>query len=188
METRRLKLSALTVAVLLAPPALAERCYSGGSDRGRLEFSGAVEDSGFTGHFGRFDVRYCLPAGLPERGRIEVVVATGSADSENRDRDEALLGVEFFHAEVFPEARWTSTAIRANADGYTAEGELTLRGITAAQPIEFRLTANDAGGFSMIGSAEVERLRFDVGTGEFADPDFVRNRVDLRFDLVLDPE
>ena len=37
----------------------------------------------------------------------------------------------------------------------------------------------------MQGGAEVDRQRFDVGTGEFADPEFVRNRVDVAFEVLL---
>jgi hypothetical protein len=41
------------------------------------------------------------------------------------------------------------------------------------------------GGFTLAGSADVDRQRFDVGTGEFADPEFVRNRVDVAFEVRL---
>ncbi|MBY6205095.1 YceI family protein [Halomonas denitrificans] len=183
------------VALLAAGPALADDCFSGGSDSGFIEFRGAVEGSGFTGRFEDFDVRYCMPAGAPAEGSIEVAVRPASAESGNNDRDETLVGPEFFHVERFPEATWSSTAIREAADGYEADGELTLRDITAAQSIAFELTPDGeamvaAGEFAMAGTTEIERLRFDIGTGEFADPEFVRNRVDLRFEvrLTADPD
>lgn len=173
--------------------ALAEVCYSGGNSDGTLEFRGSVEGSGFTGSFGEFDVRYCMEAGQPVSGRIEVRVALASADSNNRDRDEALLGEEFFDVARFDHSTWTSTSIEADGDGYRAEGELTLRDVTAPQPIDFVLAPDgDAlrarGQFSMSGAANVDRQTFNVGTGEFADPEFVRNRVDVEFDVALAAE
>lgn len=170
--------------------ALAETCYSGGNTDGTLEFHGAVEGSGFTGSFGEFDVRYCMDEGDPASGRIEVRVALASADSNNRDRDEALLGEEFFDVDRFGHSTWTSTSIEADGEGYRADGELTLRDITAPQSIEFTLSPDGEdlraeGAFSMTGSSTVDRQTFGVGTGEFADPEFVRNRVDVEFDIAL---
>ncbi len=180
-----------TALLLFAGSAGAENCYSGGSDSGFLEFRGAVEGSGFTGRFGDFEVRYCMTEGGPADGSIDVAVRLASAESGNNDRDETLIGPEFFHVERFPEATWSSTALRAAGDAYEADGELTLRDITADQSIVFRLVPDGeglvaAGEFTMAGSSEIERLRFDIGTGEFADPEFVRNRVDVRFEVRLD--
>lgn len=188
-----LVLVSVMVAGLLAAPAAAQTCYANDSESGTLEFRGAVDGTGFTGTFGEFDVRYCMPEGAPDRGRIEVTVALGSADSDNRDRDEALLGPEFFAVERFPTSTWTSTSIARSGEGYTADGELSLRDITAAQSIAFRLTPDGEaivaeGEFSMGGSAEIDRSTFDVGIGEFADPEFVRNRVDVAFEVVLRAE
>ena len=193
MELTAPRLLVAVAALLSAAPAAAETCYVGGADNGTLEFRGAVEGSGFTGSFGDFDVRYCMPEGAPVDGRIEVTVALASADSGNRDRDEALLGPEFFAVETFPESTWTSTAIRTDGDGYTADGELTLRDITAAQPITFSLSPDGEaivaeGRFTMGGEAEIDRSRFDVGLGEFEDPEFVRNRVDVTFEVLLQAE
>lgn len=194
MELNALRTLIAVIALLAAAaPVAAETCYVGGADAGTLEFRGAVEGTGFTGTFGDFDVRYCMPDGQPADGTIAVTVALGSADSDNRDRDEALLGPEFFAVERFPESTWTSTAIRTDGDGYIADGELTLRDITAPQTIAFRLTPDGEaivaeGEFAMDGTAEIDRSRFDVGIGEFEDPEFVRNRVDVRFEVVLQAE
>ena len=192
LNTEPMKTLALLILLLslASVPAAAQTCYSGGDESGTLEFAGAVEGTGFTGDFGDFSVDFCMSEGAPTSGTIEVTVALGSADSENRDRDETLLGPEFFHVEQFPEATWISRAIRSTGDGYEADGQLTLRDITADQAIVFQLTPDGddlvaEGRFTMAGSAEIQRLRFDVGTGEFADPEFVRNRVDVAFEVRL---
>ena len=183
-------MAAVAAVMMLGTPAVAGTCFLGNASSGTLEFSGAVEGSGFTGAFGEFEVRYCMTDGAPAEGEIEVVVSLASADSENRERDQTLLGPEFFAVDRFPDARWVSETIEPVDDGYRAAGKLTLRDITAEQSIGFRVTPDgDAllaeGAFTMGGSAEVDRLRFDVGTGEFADPEFVRNRVDVRFEVRL---
>jgi len=182
----------LILAALLAgaPVAAESRCYTGRADSGELTFSAAVEETGFAGRFAGFDVEYCMPEGAPEDGRIVVGVAPGTADTGNRDRDEALLGPEFFAVEAHPRARWQSTGIARAGDGYRAQGELTLKGVTRSQPLRFTLMPDGAelvtrGTFSLSGTAEVDRQRFRVGTGEFADPEFVRDHVDVAFEVRL---
>ncbi|HMB37975.1 MAG TPA: YceI family protein [Wenzhouxiangellaceae bacterium] len=182
----------VAIVMLAASSSIAaeQTCFVGSHETGELAFSGAVEGTGFTGRFGEFSVKYCMPESGPADGRIDVQVNLSSADTENRERDETLKGEEFFAVGQYPEAVWTSHSISADADEYVADGDLELKGIKASQPIRFTLTPDGddlfvSGKFSMAGDAEVERLRFDVGTGDFADPEFVRNRVDVTFEIRL---
>jgi len=188
-----IRTSMTSLLLLLAWSSDAESsCFVGGSGGGTLEFSGAVEDTEFTGSFGDFNVEYCLGEdGSPETGRISVSVALASADSDNADRDETLKGPEFFAVAAHPEARWKSVAIEAEGDAWSADGELTLKAISLPQAIRFTLSPDGEdflarGQFTMAGSAEVDRQRFEVGTGEFSDPEFVRNRVDVAFEIRLE--
>ena len=167
-----------------------QQCFQGSHETGELTFAGAVEGSGFTGRFGEFSVEYCMPGSGPADGRIEVRVELSSADTENRERDETLKGESFFAVEQYPRAVWKSRSISREGGGYAAEGQLDLKGIQAGQTVKFTLTPDGdnlvvTGEFRMKGDAEVKRSRFDVGTGEFADPEFVRNRVDVSFEIRL---
>ena len=184
----------MAVALASSLAAAEERCFAGDASSGTLEFMGAVEGTGFTGRFGEFSVEFCMPDGAPVDGRIVTRVALGSAETGNADRDEALVGEEFFHVDEYPESVWTSREIRTveSGDGYAAKGELRLKGITADQAIRFKLSPDGdaliaSGEFTLAGDAEVDRQRFDVGTGEFADPEFVRDRVEVRFEVRLTP-
>ncbi|WP_405233102.1 YceI family protein [Lentisalinibacter salinarum] len=191
MKKMFLTASALAAFLLLAAPAPAQpRCYAGDAASCELTFSGAVEDTGFTGRFGEFSVRYCLAGDTTADHEIRVTVSLASADSDNRDRDETLKGPEFFAVERHPTAVWQSTGVRREGEDYVADGELSLKGITAPQSIRYELTpAGEAiiarGRFTMAGGTRIDRQRFDVGTGEFADPDFVRNEVVVEFEVTL---
>lgn len=186
-------LAALIVFALSASPvAVAQAlCFEGDQKNGQLEFAGAVEGSGFTGRFEAFSVTYCLNDGNPAASEIRVTVELSSADTNNRERDQTLKGEEFFAVEDNPRATWTSDTIARDGNAYVADGELALKGIRAAQKIRFTLEPDGQslvarGEFVMLGGAEVDRQRFDIGTGEFADPDFVRNRVDVSFEVSLE--
>lgn len=193
MIMKRIELAAAAGIFLYAASVSANQiCYSGSQDSGELRFSSAVEDSGFSGGFGLFDVRYCMAENQPTVGEIVVTVQTGSADSDNNDPDEALLGPEFFDVEQFPVSTWTSQSITADQTAFKADGVLELRGIQAPVAIEFTINSegdngsiNISGQFQMSGGAQINRQDFKVGTGEFADPEFVRNRVEVTFSLEL---
>lgn len=182
---------ALVLGILpVAGAANDQACFSGGHDSGSLSFAAAVEGTGFAGRFERFSVRYCMEESGPAAGRIEVEVELASAGSGNRDRDQTMRGAEFFDIENHPVARWESRRIDPDGDGYVAQGRLTLKGVTAEQSIRFSLDRSGSewiasGSLVLAGDAEVDRQRFGVGTGEFADPEFVRNRVGVEFSVEL---
>ncbi len=181
-------------ALLAAGPWAAGQpmsCYEGGSEAGELRFAGAVEGTDFNGWFREFSVRYCFEETDPTQGTIEVHVVLESADTRNRDRDQALKGEEFFDVERYPEAHWRSIMISPDSAGYVAEGVLELKRFAHPQVVRYTLTPESAGQIAvegwlrMDGEAQVDRQRFEVGTGEFADPQFVRNRIDVDFRLQL---
>ncbi len=176
------------VAMLATTVVLAdETCYTADQESGELRFSGVAEGTPFRGKFGEFSVRVCLSDEDLTTAGIEVTVKTGSADVGNRDGNQALKDDEFFAVDQFPEARWVSTEIARDGDDYRAEGSLSIKSLESAQPVTLSLET-DGETRTLSGGAEIKRLDWDVGTGEFEDPDFIRNRVDLRFELELHPE
>jgi len=176
-----LALTAMTLSVN------AQGCYRADADSGELTFSGDVEGNAFKGRFREFEVLVCMTSDDPATADIRVSVATASATVGNRQGDEALKDEGLFAIDQFPEAVWTSGRIVGDNVTYRAEGELTLRGMTASQPVELQLTSADDG-FRLTGKAEILRLDYNVGIGEFEDTDFIRNQVNLAFDLNLKPE
>lgn len=175
-------LKVLLLALLLVAGSSFADCYRADQDSGRLEFEGVADGSGFSGSFGEFEVQLCMDESLAD-AEIRVTVKTGSADTGNRLRDGELHGKNLFAVDTFPESTWVSTAIEADGDGFVAEGDLTLRDITKNQTVKLQLDGN-----VLTGSANILRLDWGVGQGaDFEDPDFVRNRVDLSFELALEP-
>ncbi|QOC23302.1 YceI family protein [Wenzhouxiangella sp. AB-CW3] len=179
----------ISAAAMLATTVVQadESCYTAGQENGELRFSGVAEGSPFRGKFGEFSVRLCLPGDDLTAADIEVTVQTGSADVGNRDGNQALKDDEFFAVDRFPEARWVSTEIARDGDDYLAEGSLSIKSLESTQSVTLSLQS-DGESRVLSGSAEIMRLDWEVGTGEFEDTDFIRDRVDLRFDLQLQPE
>ncbi|MEE4331339.1 MAG: YceI family protein [Wenzhouxiangella sp.] len=174
-------------SLTLSPASLAsDDCYQANAGDGELRFSGVADGSPFSGEFGEFDVTVCLSDGSLAGGEIRVIVATASASVGNSMGDRALKDEELFFVERFPEAVWTSERIAADGEGFLAQGRLNLRGISADQTVRLRMTDNGES-MRLAGGADILRLDYRVGLGEFEDTEFIHNAVDLEFDLELRP-
>ena len=63
-----------------------------------------------------------------------------SINTRNEQRDAHLKAADFFDAEQYPTASFTSAAVRADGDDYVLDGEFTLKGVT--KPVSPKLTFN----------------------------------------------
>jgi polyisoprenoid-binding protein YceI len=99
---------------------------------------------------------------------LNASIAINSIDTNQADRDGHLLGTDFFSADKHPELTFASTAIKLNGDDeYTAEGDLTINGVTkpVALAVEFTGTqVHPADGKERAGfTATAEVMRDDFG-------------------------
>ncbi|QTJ67227.1 YceI family protein [Rhodococcus sp. ZPP] len=71
---------------------------------------------------------------------VTAEIQVASIDTKNADRDAHIKSADFFDAEQFPTATFTSTGIRTKGDDYVVDGNFTLRGVT--RPVELALEFN----------------------------------------------
>lgn len=71
---------------------------------------------------------------------VTAEIAVDSIDTGNEARDAHLKAADFFDVEQFPTATFTSTAVRADGDGYVVDGDFTLHGVT--KPVSLTLAFN----------------------------------------------
>jgi len=71
---------------------------------------------------------------------VTAEIQVASIDTKNTDRDAHIKSADFFDAEQYPTATFTSTAVRAKGDDYVVEGQFTLHGVT--RPVELALEFN----------------------------------------------
>ncbi|MBB5015938.1 YceI family protein [Rehaibacterium terrae] len=149
-----------------------------------LGFIGMTQGERFEGRFGEFQAAIRFDPDDLDHARFDVTIALASADTANAERDEALLGSDFFHVRRHPQAHYRAERFRALGDGrYAADGELSLRGITRPVTLEFRWTAGEPA--ILEGEATLRRLDFDIGGGDWADLDMIANEVQVRTRLAL---
>jgi polyisoprenoid-binding protein YceI len=78
--------------------------------------------------------------------RVLVTIDTASVDTRSKDRDAVIRSSPFFNVASHPTAHFEADRFEPQADGgYIAHGRLTLRGVTQAVALPFRLEiARDA--------------------------------------------
>jgi len=146
-----------------------------------LGFSTSWSGVAVEGRFPRWtaDIRFS-PEAL-EQSALTVNVQLGSVASDDAQRDEALLGEEWFNAAQFPQAVFKATGFeRTGDDRYRAKGTLTLRGKTSPVTLDFSLRIRGDRAEAE-GSALLDRTVFGVGQGEFAATDQIPAAVTVKF-------
>jgi polyisoprenoid-binding protein YceI len=179
-----IRLLTLAVCMTLAFTARAEVWQAGAGST--LKFQAVQQRASFEGVFKTFTAQIDFDPADPAAGRIEANIDLGSVDTDYADRDEYLRDTEWFNIMKWPAATFVASDISVTDSGFLARGELSLRGVS--QPVEFRFTVGSTpAGARLQGSAKLLRLEFDVGTGDWADTEWVANEVGVTVDLQLVP-
>ena len=150
-----------------------------------LGFSASFQGEAFEGKFSRFTPRISFdPA--KATGSFDVGIDLLSADTRNSERDDLLMGADFFNARKRPQARYVATRFRALGGGkFVADGVLTLNG--SSKPVALAFTWSAGARPVLAGEATLKRLDFSVGTGEWTDTALLPDDVRVKTRLLLAP-
>ena len=92
-----------------------------------------------------------------------------SVNSHDSERDDTLKSDDLFAVKQFPSAQYVADNFTAKGGNkYAAVGKLTLRNVTREVPIEFTFERKDGSAW-LKGSAQLKRLDFGVGQGDWKD-------------------
>ncbi len=174
-----------SVAALTAMLAYAATQWSLQPATSQLGFIGEQAGAKFEGRFEKFtaDIRFD-PAALDSSG-FDIKIDTASVNTRDGERDDIIRGTDLFNVKGFPQAHYVTEGFTARGGNkFTANGKLTLRGVTRPVPIEFTFEPA-AGGAWLKGSARLKRLDFGVGQGDWKDTATVGNDVQVTFALQL---
>jgi len=167
-------LAVMAPTLVVAAAAPARWTVDAGS---KLSFQGKMNGDGFTGIFRRWsaDIRFDPKALAASKAIVTIDVA--SAATGDADRDQALPTPDWFAAQRFPKATFTTTAIK-DLDGgrYQASGDLAIRGAHKAVVLPFTL-AISGDTARMNGQLVLNRTAFGIGQGKWSTPDVVDTSV-----------
>ena len=174
-----------TLLLALALPGIAAATdYTVQPASSTLGFSNTFQGESFDGHFGQWTAAISYDPANLATSKFDVEVTLASAKTGDSDRDSALPGKDFFDAAKFPVAHFATTGFRRQGDDVTADGNLTLRGVT--KPVSLDVTFKpQAGGAVLDVAGMVKRLDFGVGSGDYADTSVIGAEVKIKAHLQL---
>ena len=151
-----------------------------------LGFTGSYQGETFSGSFSKFNASIRFDSAKLAQSRFDVRIMLTSANTKNAERDEMLLGSDFFNTSAQAEARYVATKFRALGNNrFVADGVLTLRGISKVVPLTFTWVPGAKP--QLLGTAKVQRLDFKVGIGDWNDVELIPNAVTVNTKLLLSP-
>jgi polyisoprenoid-binding protein YceI len=168
-----------------APTAQAAGSYTA-DPSSRLEFTGVQAGAEFKALFHKFTAAIDFAPDAPSSAHFDVTIDMGSVDSKDNDRDGTIRGGDMFDVAHFPTAHYVTKSVAKTATGYSAVGALTLHGVTRDVPIEFKF-AQAGTGATLTGTAQLKRLDFGVGKGDWKSTEWVADQVKVAFTLSLKP-
>lgn len=153
----------------------------------RLGFTGKQGDIAFEGRFARYIASIAFDPAHPEQGKITAAIDMTGATAGSPDRDQMLPQAEWFDAAKFPQARFTSTAIKKTGENaYEADGALALKGIEKKITLPFTLV-KEGNHWRADGKVTLVRGDFGIGSGDWADEKVVRAAVEVTVSLSATP-
>jgi len=179
--------AAAVCAMTWLSTSAANSSYTAVNGGSKLEFTGIQAGAEFKGTFHAYTAAVDFDPEALERARIEVQIQLASVDTQDKDRDQTIRGRDIFDTAHFPTARYVTRSIVKSGSGYTAIGALTLRGITKDVPISLQFVPSGQSA-KLVGTAQLRRLDFGVGQGDWKSTEWIADPVKISFALVLNPK
>jgi polyisoprenoid-binding protein YceI len=125
-----------------------------------------LNTTNFYGQFNKVTGTIMFDESNPSACSIEAEIPVESIDTHNQKRDADVKGPDLFNASKFPTITFKSRSFSKAGDGYNAEGDLTLRGVTRPITIKLEKTGQGKGmrGGEILGlEATMDIKRSDFG-------------------------
>jgi polyisoprenoid-binding protein YceI len=91
------------------------------------------------GTFKDFDGSFTFDEANPAADKVSVTLNTASLDTNHAERDKHILSADYLNSAKFPQATFTSTAVKKDGKDYKITGDLTLNGVTKLITLDAKL-------------------------------------------------
>jgi polyisoprenoid-binding protein YceI len=168
----------LLLAIVCTPALATEDCYTADATGSDVRFSVMQSGAPFGGSFRRFSGEVCF-----NQGRITRIAATldpASVDSGLPELDTVLQDKDFFAVREHPRVSFVSTSVQSKGDTHTVRGVLEIKG--KRREVEVGLRSQQIGDkTSVSGSLTIDRLQYDIGTGDWSNTQWLG--ADVKLDI-----
>lgn len=179
-----IKLFAVCVGLLVAASASAQQKLL--PAQSEITFVAKQMGVPLDGKFGKFDAQVAFDTKKPEAGKIAFTIDLGSAVVGDAETVKELKKPDWFSVVKFPNAAFTSSAIKAVGPGkFEVVGNLSIKGNVKPVTIPVSVAPAVAGVSMAQGSFLLKRIDFKIGEGDWTDVSIVANDVTVKFKLAL---
>lgn len=158
-------------------------------EKSSLKFYAIQNNAPVEGKFADFSANILFDSDQLDKSKISVEVSVASVEASYEEVAKNLKLPEWLSVEAFPKANFTSKTITRMpmTNNYYSEGELTLRGKTMPVTINFQL--DEKGSVAVAkGFATLHRTSFEVGQGQWAKDDVVKDEIRIEFRIVANKQ
>lgn len=145
-----------------------------------IRFTGDQAGAGFDGEWQEWSAELRFSPENPTAGSFDVTVLAASVNTEDEDRDVTIVDIEWFDADNFPQVHFQASRFSVDTDGsFVAEGEMLVKNFSTPATLNFTVSENAGGRYVLDGTATLDRILLQVGTGEWADTDWIGQFVEV---------
>lgn len=134
--------------------------------------------------FKRFVAHIDFDSAKPDAAKANVEIEVNSFDLGDPEYNKEVMKKEWFNGAQFPKASFTSSSIKAGANGQLdVNGKLTIKGKT--MEVRFPLTVKKEANLQIFeGALPIKRLAYNIGEGEWKDTSTLADEVVIKFRVV----
>lgn len=138
-------------------------------DASHIRFTAIQAGAPIDGEWQQWRADLHFDAARLDEAVFDVSVTVASVETFDDERDTVLQSAEWFDDETYPEVHFHASRFEHSADAqYEALGAVTVKGRSVPVTLAFTVS-RDAGRLVLNGSAKLDRLALDLGTGEWSD-------------------
>lgn len=147
-------------------------------ERSFIKFSGDQAGAPFTGQWQSWQAQLQFDESDLSKGRFDVRIDTQTPFSNDDERDDTIRSSDFFDVSKFKEARFIANRFERSDDAFLALGTLEIKNLS--HPVTLNFTVEQANGITTLeGSASLDRLLWNIGTGDWTDTSWVGQTVEV---------
>lgn len=160
------------------------------SQKSELIFTAIVNSSPIEGHFKIFSGDIVFDPQDLDNSSANIVIDMNSVFATKSEIAPNLIKKEWFNAKDYPQAVFRADKfIHGDKEKtYQVSGTLTIRDKTLPITLTFSLNEYSKTNAMVTGGVFINRLSFDIGTGEWADTEFVQDKVIVQFKITATPK
>lgn len=141
-----------------------------------IKFTGDQAGAAFSGVWQKWQADIQFDAEDLSKARFNVSIDPSSGFTNDQERDDTIRSPEFFDVMQFIDARYQASDFSVDSNGFTANGTLTMKGFRSDAILSFNVIEEN-GKIILTGTAPLDRLVWNIGSGDWTDTSWVGQQV-----------